>query len=73
MEPWASSFYIAPVHLYDYLAIHSGGYLCTNDLHEVIAVWLKASQNKLFDWIGLPGVQFKVLWVVLSIEYYNHL
>ena len=44
------SLYIAPVHLAifvmnEYLAVDSGGYLCTNSLCALIAAWLRASRN----------------------------
>ena len=40
------SLYIAPVHSVqiDYLAIVSGGHVCTNSLRVLIAAWLDDSQ-----------------------------
>ena len=44
------SLYIAPVHIAmfvmnEYLAVDSGGYLCTNSICALIAAWLRASQR----------------------------
>ena len=40
------SFYFDPVYLvHEYMAIDSGGYLCTNILRALIAAWLEVSQR----------------------------
>ena len=52
------SLYIAPVHLAilvknEYVAVDSGGYLCTNSLCALIEAWLHASQRSRN---GVPSV-----------------
>ena len=41
--------------VYEYLVIDSGGYLCMNNLHILIVVWLNASQR------SPDGVQLNML------------
>ena len=55
----------------EYLVIDSGGYLCTNNLHAIIAVWLDASREAevVFDGTGLPGRPCQML---LRIEFSNN-
>ena len=56
----------------EYLDIDSGGYLCTNSLHTLIAAWLDTSmrsQESVRMNMSTRGVKCKALSAILKIGY----